>query len=215
MIDKASNEGQLEYVNSLVAAIKTAVTSKSPSKVVGRRGRRKGRKETMDSEDASAQRDVTMAAEKSGVNWGLLEPLHKILEPVLELIRPFVTSQVVIAVLFMLLAYTWVFPARSPGNVGLGNYQPSARMAAYEELWRREESALWDWLEDRVGLDEVHAATSDIGKTQKSALRSKSIGKRLLRDGDDQLQLDDAIRTTEEKLLALKQAVQRRKSEKL
>ena len=87
------------------------------------------------------------------------------------------------------------------------------RQVAYEELWRHEESELWDWLEERVALDRVRRnegvakgakasePTEDGGNTKPQMLS--------MRDRD----VDEAIRVTEERLRVLKGAVLRRRQE--
>lgn len=84
-------------------------------------------------------------------------------------------------------------------------------MAAYEELWRREESELWDWLEDRVGLEGMYAPRME---GRQKVLAAREMGKRLESEGMKEREVDDAIRVTEERLGALKGAVEREKDRK-
>lgn len=128
----------------------------------------------------------------------------------MSLLRPFFTSQVVIAVLFTLLMYNWFFAARLPSSVsgGVAFGGSSGRAIAYEELWRREESELWDWLEDRVGLDGLHAPKID---DRQKVLSAREMGRRLESEGMREREVNDAIRITEERLGALKAAVEKEK----
>lgn len=108
--------------------------------------------------------------------------------------------------------YSWFFGARSANSNGRGlSFSgPAERAVAYEELWRKEESELWDWLEDRVGLDGLHAP--GVGRDgRQQVLGHKEMGKRLESEGMRGRQVDDAIRITEERLGALKGAVEREK----
>lgn len=94
-------------------------------------------------------------------------------------------------------------------------YSTPERIAAYEEIWRREESALWDWLEDRVGLEGVYTpqvANAAGQQERQKILQAKSMEKKLQGSGMSERQMDDAIRTTEVKLAALKEAVKRKKA---
>ena len=127
-------------------------------------------------------------------------------------LRPFFTSQVIIAVLFTLLLYSWFTPSRPSAGSGLGSAGPPERAIAYEELWRREESELWNWLEDRVGMRDVHAPAEmeDLRERQK-VLREREMGKRLEGEGMRAREVDDAIRVTEERLAAVKGAAERQK----
>ena len=203
-------------MKALVAALKAAVTTKPPVKGVVRKGKgKKGKKEVFDADVANAQREATVAAEKQASDWGMLEPLHKILSPFISLLGPFATSQVVIAVLFALLMYTWINPGMGRGGVGVGfpGYGSPERFAAYEQIWRREESQLWDWLDDRVGLDNVYVPGSErIGK--QKALNAKGMGQKMEDERMSERQMDDAIRVTQSRLEALKEAVERRKDKR-
>jgi len=127
----------------------------------------------------------------------MLEPLHGILGPILTLLGPFITSQVIIAVLFVLLLYTWVAPPRMGSHVGLSGSSTPARLLAYEEIWRREESDLWDWLEDRVGLDHLYAPSlSQEQRDRQRTLNARGMKKSLEGERMSERQMDDAIRVT-------------------
>jgi hypothetical protein len=215
-IEKGANDGQIEYVKALVAALNAAVTTKPPVKGTARKGMRKGMKEVFDADEANAQRQASVAAEKETSNWGPLEPLHAALGPVISLLNPFMNSQVVIAVLAALLLYTWInSPRRGGMSVAFPGYTSPERVAAYEEIWRREESNLWDWLEDRVGLDGIFVPSGDNPqKDRQKVLAARNMGKKVDEGKMSQRQMDDAIRVTEERLSVLKDAVQRKKGGK-
>jgi hypothetical protein len=215
-IEKGANDGQIEYVKALVAALNAAVTTKPPVKGTARKGKRKGKKEVFDADEANAQRSAAVAAEKEASNWGLLEPLHQALSPVISILNPFMNAQVVIAVLTVLLLFTWVNPPRRSGmGVAFPGYTSPERIAAYEEIWRREESNLWDWLEDRVGLDGIFVPSGDgEQKDRQKVLAARNMGKKVEEDRMSERQMDDAIRVTEERLSVLKDAVARKKGGK-
>ena len=97
-------------MKAIIAALKAASTTKPPVKGVGRKGKRKGKMDVFDAEEANAQRHASVAAEQKASDWGLFEPLHGPLKPIVALVSPFITSQTVIAVLFVLLIYTWINP---------------------------------------------------------------------------------------------------------
>jgi len=107
--------------------------------------------------------------------------------------------------------YSWFFSSRTPTTRGVGFSGPPERVAAYEELWRREESELWNWLEDRVGMEGMYAP--EIDERQK-VLSKKEMRRRLESEGMRGRQVDDAIKITEERLGALKGAVEREKERK-
>lgn len=189
------------------------MTTKPPVKGTARKGKRKGKKEVFDAEEANAQRQAAVSAEKEASNWGPLEPLHALLAPLISLLNPFMNAHVLIAVLAALLLYSWLAPPSRRGGLGVAfpGFASPERVAAYEEIWRREESSLWDWLEDRVGLDGVLAPAAG-GEGRQRALAARHLGKKVGMDGSmSERQVDHAIRVTEERLKVLKEAVERRK----
>jgi hypothetical protein len=207
-------EGQTEFAKALTASLKAAVTTKPPVKGAARKGKRKGKNEVFDAEEANAQREASVAGEQQPSDWGLLEPVHGILKPFISLLSPFLTSQTVIAVLTVLLLYTWINPPYRSGGMMVGHpgFSSPQRVAAYEEMWRREESNLWDWLDDRVGLDNIYVPSGDSSqKDRQKVLAAKNMAKKLGDERMSERQMDDAIRVTEERLSALKDAVGRKK----
>ena len=130
----------------------------------------------------------------------------------------------------MLLFMMWF---RSPGTSSVGHAGarvpvPSftERMVAYEELWRQEESDLWDWLEERVGMDTLSFPVADPdserggqsgGKKQLHMRRSGSerdLESRLRGEKMTEKQIEDAIRVTHERLETLQRVVEKRKGER-
>lgn len=163
--------------------------------------------------------------------WGFLEPVHGVLAPVGDILGPLLGPEVILGALLFIMTVLWLrsaywsSPSASVGKVGgLGGAGPLTpqRLAAYEELWRREESDLWTWLEDRIGLDglEIPLASSSsssaggagAANAKQDALRDRrSVDSRLDEERMSQRQVEEAIRVTEEKLEALKRAVERRR----
>ena len=90
-----------------------------------------------------------------------------------------------------------------PGNVLDVEELVADGPGAYEELWRTEEAELWSWLEERVALDRVHSSTAN------RVLQGHEFQSKLVAEAMKEKQIDEAIRTTEEKLAALKHAVKK------
>jgi len=86
------------------------------------------------------------------------------------------------------------------------------KLAAYEEMWRREESGLWNWLEDRVGLDAIGDDVA--GKESRQLLSRNVMAAKVSNEQMSDREVDEAIRVTEEKLSALKAAVVKKKGAK-
>lgn len=202
--------------------------------VVIKGGKKKGRKgdKTIKipvGSDGAAGVEVSLKAQKQS-DWGMLEPLHDILKAIFDIVSPLISGNIFYGLVIGLLILSWFRYSGRSSSVRNFNSDHSGgmmflaspeRIAAYEEIWRREESELWEWLEDRVGMERLMSATKDERK------REKSVNPRVFADkiggngGDDisfggasMREIEDAIRVTEDKLNALKGAVEKRKGEK-
>ncbi|KAL0264683.1 hypothetical protein SLS55_000634 [Diplodia seriata] len=223
-IEKGTNDGQTQYAKDLVAGLKAAVSAKGPSKGGAKGGKKGGKRRKEASSPARAEAAAASpAAADKGSNWGLLEPLHGPLRPVTDMLPDFISAQVVIAFLLFLMFISWL---RSPsssarggygahGSLGVPGLATPARIIAYEEMWRREESELWDWLEERVRMDRAAAGTplqSQSSSTSTRKQQVKQMGERL--DSDvrmNQRQIEEALRVTQERLEVLKEAVEKKR----
>jgi hypothetical protein len=146
-------------------------------------------------------------------DWGIFEPLHGPLGPIVDIFKPLISGNMVYGLLVGLLVAAW-FSFGYSGGMGsskdLGFFVGTPeRIAAYEEMWRHEESELWAWLEERVGMDRVHQINSHVRSDQ-----AKSIEEKLREERVSEREIDTAIKVTEEKLAALKQMVERQKKTK-
>ncbi|KAK2858464.1 hypothetical protein FQN49_004711 [Arthroderma sp. PD_2] len=219
-IEKGANDGQLGFGNDLVKAVRAAVAARAPGVKGGAKG--KGRRIRMAAELAvAAKEQAALDATKSqAANQGLLSSIYSPFAPVVDVIKPLWSSNMTIGVLLILLVTMWfrtsVSSYRSPG-AGLSSRTTPERMIALEELWQREENELWDWLEERVGLDglafpvaeNVHSRT---GKQQHSRGRAaKEFESRLHRDSMSEREAENAIRVTQERLETLQKVVEKRK----
>lgn len=102
-----------------------------------------------------------------------------------------------------LLVAAWFGFGERRGTVGVERWGSAERMVAYEEVWRREESELWEWLEERVGRGGVGGG-ADVGRGAPAVETGVPAG-------EGGREMDVAIKVTEEKLRALKGAVEKRK----
>lgn len=75
-------------------------------------------------------------------------------------------------------------------------------------MWRREESELWEWIEERVGLERLGAEPPAVRK--RSAADPRVVEEKLREERMDERELREAIRVTEEHLEVLKSVVDRR-----
>lgn len=176
-----------------------------PGGVTTKGKKRKGKKLQKSSNEflsAAAQPTANKAQD-----WGALEPLHGILGPVVDIVRPILTGNVVYGLLVGLLVASWFGfgfnPRQNAGGYGPGIGFPghADRLIAYEEVWRREESDLWDWLEERVGLHRMHDGPALI---RKRVAEPRAVEDRLREERMTEREVEEAIRVTEEKLQVLR-----------
>ena len=221
-IEKGANEGQTTYCNDLVKALKAGVTSRprAGSKLKSKGKRRKGDADPARTTPASVKAVATGAQPKDS-SWGIFEPLHGILGPVIDIFKPMISSEMVIGFLIIVILVNW-FRAPRPSRSGNSlAYVPTAqKIAAYEEIWRREESDLWDWLEERVGMQGVaypdsrdREAVIQARRQREQSLRGKGLRSKLEDLKMSEREVDHAIKVTEQKLAVLKRAIRKGETE--
>ncbi|KAF4973555.1 hypothetical protein FSARC_191 [Fusarium sarcochroum] len=214
-IENGATQGQTQYGKDLFAALKAAVSSKpqaaTPLAPALKGARKKGKKAKL-SQSNTGVVEVKVAPKPVKASWGILEPVRGILEPIGDIIQPLLTGNVMYGLLVGLLVATWFgfgfTPSRSAsyGRELGGAYRPE-RIAAYEEMWRREDSELWDWLEERVGMDRLH---SDNAGARKRAMEPKTVEDNIRATRMGEKEVEEAIRVTEEKLRVLKGVMEKK-----
>jgi hypothetical protein len=198
----------MSYATALTAALRTAVVAKAaPARTLGKGGKGKKRSKANILDEAPAPVAApTTANQPKQSDWGLLQPLRSLLGPLADILDSVFTPQIIIPLLGALLIYSWFFRATA-SSVGPNQWSPAQRQVAYEEIWRHEESELWNWLEDRVALDRVQSSVSG-GKVQQD----KNEEVHLRANNMKEREMDEAIRITEERLRVLKQKVEKDKA---
>ncbi|KIW98443.1 uncharacterized protein Z519_00104 [Cladophialophora bantiana CBS 173.52] len=229
-IEKGANEGQQQYGDSLVKILKGAVSGRPRGTTNASKGsklakkKRKGEKKTKE--------EKIEEEKKQGVNWGIFEPLRP-LSPVIDMVRPVVKMEVVVAILFIMVLWMWI---RGPaGTTQLSPYKSqSERLAVYDSLWSREENEFWDWLESRASIDTVslrETSTRSFGRpnmnensdTAKQRLTQRQRRKRstsstrqdvearIKQEKLSQREMEDAIKITKERLEILEKVMEKKK----
>ena len=129
----------------------------------------------------------------------------------------------IIGFLLLVIIVSWLRGPRATQANGLGFPALSGpeRIAAYEEIWRREESGLWDWLEDRIGMQGIVSPSSSSSSDQSALKNVRKQRENSLKDPGRQAtladevmsdrEMDHAIKVTEERLEDLKLAVQKKR----
>jgi hypothetical protein len=160
-------------------------------------------------------------------NWGLFEPLRGTFGPIVTIMKPLASSMATTTIILLLCTICFRRPLYDPpGALSRTGQTRSARVAAYDEMWQREESDLWSWLEDRVGVDDLSwkkALNSRLNRTpgrtakakakdRQKALASTDLETRLREERMSEREMEDAIRVTEERLEVLKGVMRKRKA---
>lgn len=210
----------------MINAIKGALAPRPRTSGAKAGGKGKGKRKKADpaaQEASPAAATATDATTGKTESWGILEPFHGLLEPVTGMLKPLLNGNAAILIigvlLFMLFFRGSSRPTVSSHDIGCPGYTLPQRLAAYEEMWRREESELWSWLEDRVGLD--GAVFPTISRPSMSPLRQKAQQLRSERElstkmGQEKMsdrEMDAAIRATRERLDALEEILNKRKTQ--
>lgn len=214
-IEKGANDGQMSYATSITAALRTAVSSSRPTGLRapgGKPGKGRKRSKAQLLDETTTTPAPTPSAQGKQGDWGFFNPIRSLLGPVADMVEALFTAKVLIMILSSLLLYTWLFRRPTTSLHGPNTWTSVQRHVAYEELWRHEESELWDWLEERVALDRINRQDG-VGKATKEPERAEGSNTkpqvRSMRERD----VDEAIRVTEERLQALKGAVLRRREQ--
>lgn len=230
-IEKGANDGQVTYAADLVKALRAGVSSRSRADTIGAKGKNKLRRKRGDLDATKKSSKATdegavSRAKSTEDNWGLLEPLRGLLGPLVDIAKPLVTGNFALGLIVLLLCTLWYRSSRTPtptAGLGFSGLPTPERIAAYEEIWRREEGGLWDWLEERIGMEGLSypgragagdEATIESRKQRERALRGKGIESRLLEEKMSEREVDNAIRVTHERLEALKGVVEKRKAKR-
>ncbi|KAL1895387.1 hypothetical protein Cpir12675_003248 [Ceratocystis pirilliformis] len=225
-IEKGANDGQVQYCNDLFGAIRLAISTR-PRAGTNSGAATKSKKKSRKSNAAESSPIVpAVAPAPPPTNWGPLEPARFLLEPVVEIAKPFLAGNLVYGLLAGLLIATWLGFGSQPTTHSTGVYNSGAhthmgfstypdRIVAYEEMWRREESQLWDWLEERVQLGRMMGDPSATSSGTPPGMRrkpteSRTVEDRLREEKMDELQIKEAIAVTQRKLDLLKEAMEKR-----
>ena len=141
----------------------------------------------------------------------MFEPLEPFLGPLVNVVKPILTGNVVYGLLVGLLVATWFGfgsnrQAATPFGRDLGYAGYPQRLAAYEEMWRTEESDLWDWIEERTGIDRLGGEPLQARK--RAGTEPRTVEEKLREEKMDEREIREAIRVTEEHLKVLKGVVE-------
>ncbi|KAJ5417234.1 uncharacterized protein N7487_000784 [Penicillium crustosum] len=226
-IEKGAIDGQTTFGNELVKALQVGVAPRGRTNGAGRgKGKRKKGDGAARESVAAASLKVTVdpTAGKGG-SWGLFEPVRPLLEPFTSALSPLWSSNVAILIIGILFYMAFFRSSSSPSalshEVGCPGHGLPQRLAAYEEMWRREETELWNWLEDRVGMDgmvfpnvyrspEPHPSRRSSGVSTSD---ERELAARLREERISDREMDHALRTTRQRLDVLEEMMGKRKAQ--
>ncbi|KAJ5986526.1 hypothetical protein N7451_010891 [Penicillium sp. IBT 35674x] len=226
-IEKGAIDGQTTFGNELVKTLKAGVVPRGRTAGGGRsKGRRK-------KGDAGARESSEAASNKLGgdtsggqsESWGLLEPIRPILEPFTSMLKPLWSGNIAILLVGLLLYLAFFRTPSTPSMIGHHPAHPGLslpqRLAAYDEMWRREESELWNWLEDRVGMDGMvfpalhHRMPAPTHKAPRVNVADElDLIDRLREEKVSDREMDHAIRTTRQRLDILEEMMNNRRADR-
>lgn len=223
-IEKGSLDGQIAFGTDLVQAIKAALAPRARAAKTGGKGKGKRKKGDLAGQDESPAAAKSAAAPPAGQSQlsGILEPIGALFEPIVGILKPLLSGNaafVIAGVLVLLIFFRGTGRQTSlSDDIGCPGYTLPQRLAAYEEMWRREESELWSWLEDRVGIDGTVFPV--VSRPPQSPLRQKvqqlrhdrDLSAKMSEDKMSDREMDAAIQTTRERLDALEGILNKRKS---
>lgn len=222
-IEKGAIDGQGTFGNELVKALQVGVAPRGRANtgVRGRGRRKKGDPARQESVAAASLKVATDPNIGKGDSWGLFEPIRPILEPFTSILSPLWSGNVAIFLIGILLymAFFRTSSSSSLAHQGCSSHGLPQRLAAYEEMWRNEETELWNWLEDRVGMDgmvfpnayrapEPHPSRRSSGG---GANNERELASRLREEKVSDREMDHAIRTTRQRLDVLEEMMKKRK----
>ncbi|KAF5860345.1 GRAM domain containing [Aspergillus alliaceus] len=225
-IEKGAMDGQSSFGSELLNALRVAVTprGRAASKAAGKgKGRRKKGDVAAEEAAAAAVKAASDTSAQQAQNWGPLEPVRGILEPVTSVLKPLWNGNLAVLVVGVLLFLIFFRSPSQPSmlshEIGCPGYSLPQRLAAYEEMWRREESELWGWLEDRVGMDSLAFPTVNRPGELRAHERARKVqsGREYSNKLDNEKmsvrEMDYAIRTTRERLDTLEKILVDRKKQ--
>ncbi|KAI5305999.1 hypothetical protein KEM56_002602 [Ascosphaera pollenicola] len=222
-IEKGSNDGQLAYAEDLLKAIRATVSSRSrgltTSSKNGKGSKSKRKREPAKEAETVAEKSAP-GADTTASSWGAFEPLHAPLSAVGGALKPLFTGNMAVIVILLLVILSWFrassVPTKNAHPVHLSLHE---RLALYEDLWLRQESELWDWLEERIHLkDQSYLPTNGEPRQQNYRARKqlanaeKTLGAHMDEGKMTHQEMEEALKLTQARLEVLQSAIQKRSS---
>lgn len=223
-IEKGAIDGQTTFGNELVKALKAILSPRG--RAHGKAGKSKGRRKrdaAGQEVSATSAKDAASSGADIAGSGGIFGALQGIVEAVSSIAKPLWSPNVVVLLICLLVFMVFFRGSTSPmgaHDIGCPGYTLPQRLAAYEEMWRREESELWTWLEDRVGMEGMVFPTAwkqsefQSRHTQHRKVQGeRELAGKLHEDKLSDREMNYAIRTTRERLDTLEDILKERKTQ--
>ncbi|EPS34748.1 hypothetical protein PDE_09712 [Penicillium oxalicum 114-2] len=215
-IEKGAIDGQTTFGTDLLKTLKVAVVPRGRTNGVakGKGRRKKGGSASSESATSAVSKTAADSAPSQKKTWMAFHPQLNANLAVL----------VVGILLYLAFFRAPSVSSRHSHDANFSGLSLPQRLAAYEEMWHREESELWNWLEDRVGMDGMtfpvlpHRASDDHAGRPRFRLSPADERDLLTRIQDEQVsdrEMDHAIRTTRQRLDVLEQMMSSRRAERV
>ncbi|KAJ9664309.1 hypothetical protein H2198_000238 [Neophaeococcomyces mojaviensis] len=219
-IEKGALDGQTQYGDDLVKTLKGALgrsrAATMGSKVVkGKKKKKSSKRDKSESAQAEAEHEES---------WGPLDFLRPLLGPIVAPARPFVKMETIVTILAFMVLWMWFRGPTAGSSAALSRSQRLQHMTVYDDLWRREESELWEWLQDRAGVDgsllrdrlkdqaSLDKDSKQKAKQRQRLLRSKDIQIKLGEEKKSRKEMEEAVRVTQERLDMLQRALEKQRN---
>ena len=200
-IEKGVNEGQVSFVKDLLSELRKKLERGVPGskrKIGGKKSGKRKREEHKDEE-----RETETKKERAGILGKVREAAESVGDIVGPMVKPLMSSTWIISVLLFMVFYALIRVERTMSKISAGTLRtPRTESTAQLNFGRADQNVLWDWIDTRIG---------SVSKEERDG---RLIWNNLANDGMTEQgleELEDAIRTTEGKLRALKAVVEKRK----
>jgi hypothetical protein len=213
-IEKGANDGQVSYSKVLLSCLRREI---APKRAAGGRtgGKGKGKRRNAGTGDVGrtsggAGGAATTTTTPSPDSWGILEPLKSFFGPIADIFGPLLPANFGVIVVTVLI--TWflsgmIRPAANQGEVmRRGTPQRWEARRYWEDRWMGAEEGLWEWLEDRAGIDSIPNLQQREGRRKSFEKKFANAAGSVMKDR----QVEEAISVMKERLISLERIVEKK-----
>ena len=202
-IEKGANEGQVSFAKDLLSELRKKLEGGTQG------GKRKtGGKKKFAKQKREEYKDDERATETKKERTGILSKVNEAAESLRDvvgpMVKPLMSSSAIISVLLFMVFYALIRVERTMSKISAGTLSTSrTESTAQLNLGSADQNVLWDWIDTRIG---------SVSKEERDGrlIWNNLAGDGLTEQGMEEI--EEAIRTTEGKLNALKAVVEKRKA---